>query len=307
MIKRRRFLQYAGLGGVGFMAGLRGRACAVLPSSPQLLKFFTFETITVNRRGHESSRSQQSACYFEEDLGDGACLTLVAIPGGLFLMGASPSTRAGLHETQSSRQIRVQAFFMGQYPVTQSQWERVASFPKIDRDLDPNPAYFRGPGRPVESVSWLDAMEFCARLSLHTGRLYRLPSEAEWEYACRAGTSTPFHYGDTVTSQLANYVGTYTYAAESCGAYRQATTPVGSFSPNAFGLYDMHGNVWEWSADRWLKRTQVSRAADTPRDWRALRGGSWSDAPGNIRAATRTGNAVDVLNRLFGLRVCCTG
>ena len=311
MIKRRRFMQYVGLGGVGFMAGVRGRACAAPPSSLQALKSLTFETITVNRHGHERSKSQRFAYYFEEDLGEGALCSLVAIPGGTFRMGTSPTTRTGLHETQSSRRVRVQAFFMGQHLVTQAQWERVAQLPKIDRDLDRNPSYFRGPELPVESVSWLDAMEFCARLASYTERPYRLPSEAEWEYACRAGTTTPFHYGDTVTSQLANYVGTYTYAAESRGNYRQATTPVGSFSPNAFGLYDMHGNVWEWNAGRWLEQTQASRAsareAGTQRDWRALRGGSWSDAPGNIRAATRTGNAVDARNRLFGIRVCCAG
>jgi formylglycine-generating enzyme required for sulfatase activity len=201
------------------------------------------------------------------------------------------------------------AFFMGQYPVTQVQWEGVAKLPRSARDLHPNPACFQAPELPVESVSWLDAVEFCARLSSHTGRLYSLPSEAQWEYACRAGTTTPFHYGNTVTSELANYVATYTYAAEHRGHYRQTTTPVGSFAPNAFGLYDMHGNVWEWSADRWLERSpqalMTGKTIGKARDWRVLRGGSWSDPPVNIRAATRTGNAIDALNRLFGFRLCC--
>lgn len=307
MIQRRRFLQYAGLGGLGCMAGWQERAWAAPPSSLQGLQSFTFETITVNRQGYESSKSQRVAYYFEEDLGEAAPLSMVAIPGGTFLMGAASTARPGLHDTQSSRRARVQAFFMGQHLVTQTQWAQVVRWPKIARDLAPNPSYFQGPTLPVDSVSWLDTMEFCARLSAHTERSYRLPNEAEWEYACRAGSTTPFHFGDTVTSQLANYVGTYTYAAESRGDYRQATTPVGSFCPNAFGLYDMHGNVWEWSADRWLERAPVSRASGTPRHWRALRGGSWSDAPGNIRAATRTGNAVEALNRLFGLRICCAG
>lgn len=247
------------------------------------------------------------AYYFAEDLGEAAPLSMVAIPGGPFVMGTTACRRPGVHDTQSSRRARVEGFFMAQHPVTQRQWAEVAHWPKVERDLEPDPAYFHGPELPVDSVSWLDAMEFCARLCASTARSYRLPSEAEWEYACRAGSTTPFHYGETVTSQLANYVGTYTYAAERRGDYRQATTPVGSFCPNAFGLYDMHGNVWEWSADHWLGRSPAASAADPAHDWRALRGGSWSDAPGNVRAATRTGNAVDARNRLFGVRVCCAG
>jgi len=147
--------------------------------------------------------------------------------------------------------------------------------------------------RPVEQVNWYDAVEFCARLSKLTGREYRLPSEAEWEYACRAGTTTPFYFGETITGELANYNASKTYAGEAKGEYRGETTPVGQFPPNAFGLYDMHGNVWEWCADTWHDNYDGA-----PRDGSAwlengndnrspLRGGSWSYIPDVCRSAFR--------------------
>jgi formylglycine-generating enzyme required for sulfatase activity len=115
----------------------------------------------------------------------------------------------------------------------------------------PEPSRFKGENRPVERVSWYDAVEFCDRLSQYTGKPYRLPSEAEWEYACRAGTTTPFHFGETITSELANYDADYTYGAGVKGVYRGETTPVGSFGVGEmpFGLYDMTGKVWNGWAD----------------------------------------------------------
>jgi formylglycine-generating enzyme required for sulfatase activity len=131
---------------------------------------------------------------------------------------------------------------MGKYEVTQAQYQAI---------MGNNPSNFKGEKRPVEQVSWNDAVKFCEELSKKTGRAYRLPSEAEWEYAARAGTDTPFHFGETITTDLANYNGNFTYASAPKGEYRKETTDVGIFPPNSFGLYDMCGNVWEWCLDKY--------------------------------------------------------
>jgi formylglycine-generating enzyme required for sulfatase activity len=156
-------------------------------------------------------------------------------------------------------QVKVSQFFMGRYPVTQAQWQAVASLPQEGRTLKNNPSRFKGDKKPVDSVSWYGAMEFCARLSRHTNKNYRLPSEAEWEYACRAINSSitkkdsPFHFGPTISTDLANYNGTnQKYGKGEKGEYRPTTTDVDYFdAANEFGLSDMHGNVWEWCADPW--------------------------------------------------------
>ncbi len=156
----------------------------------------------------------------------------------------------------------------------------------------------------MDRVSWHDARRFCQRLSRLTGRDYRLPSEAEWEYACRGGTATPFCYGETITTDLVNYCGEHTFGLGPKGVYRHGTTDVGSFPPNAFGLYDMHGNVWEWCADAWhddysgapvngtpweAARAAARAARDAPRmprdAARVMRGGCWHDPPDLSRSA----------------------
>ena len=223
---------------------------------------FEFDVVTVNAEGREVKREKGQAQYFAEDLGNGVALEMVAIPGGKFLMGTEDSeierlfekfNWEGFRREKPQHEVTLQPFFIGKYPVTQAQWKAIASRSdlKVEHDLKPNPSNFKGDKRPVEQVSWHEAVEFCARLSKKTGREYRLPSEAEWEYACRAGTTTPFYFGETITGELANYRTSETYAEEPKGEYRQETTPVGSFPPNAFGLYDMHGQVWEWCADTW--------------------------------------------------------
>ena len=232
---------------------------SVIPPSGVELKDFGFQVLTVNSRGEEVKRERGQAQYFTEELGNGVILDMVAISGGKFLMGTEDREIERLVKKYRNNwfrrevpqhQVTVQPFLMGKYPITQAQYQQI---------MGENPSYFKGDDRPVDCVSWNDAVEFCQRLSKQTRREYRLPSEAEWEYACRAITTTPFYFGETVTTDLANYRGTdleilgavYSgnYANEPKGQSREETTAVGIFPPNAFGLYDMHGNVWEWCED----------------------------------------------------------
>ena len=179
--------------------------------------------------------------------------------------------------------VKLSPFFIGIYPVTQEQWRAIARLPKVKIDLPSDPSQFKGDKRPVEQVSWEEAVEFCERLSHKTGNYYRLPSEAQWEYACRAGTTTSFHFGETMTPELVNYDGNYPYDAAAVGEFRQETTEVRTFGvANEFGLCDMHGNVWEWCEDIfhdcYIGAPINGSAWLTPRndneDLRLLRGGS---------------------------------
>ena len=232
-------------------------------------------------------------------VGDGLPLELVFIPGGTFLMG-SPADEPGRSDSEGPQHaVTVPSFLMGRYPVTQAQWRAVAALPKVRRSLDPDPSEFKGDNRPVEYVSWAEAVEFCDRIAQQTKRPYRLPTEAEWEYACRAETTTPFHFGETLTTEVCNCDGRYTYGGEPRGIFRETTTPVGYFEvTNAFGLSDMHGNVREWCQDHWhwnyTGAPVNGRAWLFPvwrifgrRDQRVLRGGTWRSFPEDCRSASR--------------------
>jgi formylglycine-generating enzyme required for sulfatase activity len=321
-MKRRQFIQYAGVGGIGLFAGLdkgafalrrpadRDSNAGILEDRFENLQSFEFETVQIDRKGREIDRQSRQARFFTVALGNQALLDMVAVNSGNFLMGAAHGEKYAIDREYPQHRVDVQPFFMGKYPITQAQWQAVSALPKVNRDLVSYPSHFKGEHLPVESVSWLNAMEFCDRLSNFTGVSYRLPSEAEWEYACRAGSNTPFAYGETLTSQVANYGSEYAYAAEPVGDYRQATTPVGQFVPNALGLSDMHGNVWEWCADRWHE-TYAGAPSDGKAwlkggnsDWRSLRGGGWSDYPSRSRSAQRSGYPAEGLNRIIGFRVC---
>ncbi|MUG95987.1 SUMF1/EgtB/PvdO family nonheme iron enzyme [Scytonema sp. UIC 10036] len=277
---------------------------------------FSFSVVTVNATGEIIKRETHQAKYFREDLGDGVTLDMVYIPGGSFLMG-SPETEEGRYKDESPQhEVTVQPFFMGKYPVTQKQWRVVAALAPVNRELDPNPSHFKGVNRPVESISWYDAVEFCDKLSTYTGKNYRLPSEAEWEYACRARTTTPFHFGETITSELANYDSDETYASGSQGKSRGKTTTVGSFKiANAFGLFDMHGNIWEWCADS-LHENYENAPSDgnawlnkylKDNDSRMLRGGSWSAYRRHCRSARRDDFHPDLRLSTLGFRVVLSG
>jgi len=259
---------------------------------------------------------------------DPLALTLVEIPRGTFQMGSPPDEPERGQGEGPQHPVTLESFFMSQAPITQAQWREVAQWqPKEaehwERELKPNPSGFQHPGvarllndeaskdgRPVEQVSWDDAMEFCSRLSQRTGRTYTLPSEAQWEYACRAGTTTPFAFGETITPELANYNSDYTYGVGRKGEFREQTTPVGMFPANAWGLRDMHGNVWEWCLDHWHESYEGA-----PQDgsaWlveeggnRLLRGGSWYFVPRGCRSAYRRHNPPGNANDDVGFRVVC--
>jgi formylglycine-generating enzyme required for sulfatase activity len=274
------------------------------------LKTFQFETAQINKNGTGINRITKSAEYFAQDLGNGVLLEMVHIPGGTFIMG-SPENEEGYYESQSPQhQVTVPSFFMGKYLVTQKQWRLVAALPKVKIDLESDPSNFKGDNLPVECVSWNDAQEFCARLSQKTNKAYRLPSEAEWEYACRGGTTTPFYFGETISTELANYHGNYTYGGGAKGEYREKTTVVGKFPANPCGLYDMCGNVWEWCQDEWHGNyinapTDGSAWSNGSNNYMSLRGGSWINNPQYCRSAYRDYVIRDYHSYYVGFRVVC--
>jgi formylglycine-generating enzyme required for sulfatase activity len=247
---------------------------------------------------------------YKQELAKDIAITMVQVPAGSFQMG-SPDTEADRRGNEGPQhRVQLQSFFIGQTPVTQAQWQVVAGWPKQQLELESQPSRFQGANRPVERVSWHEAVEFCRRLSARTGRDYGLPSEAQWEYACRAGSTTPFAFGETLTPELANYDWTETYASGPKGVSRQQTTEVGSFPANAWGLHDMHGNVWEWCLDPW--HDSYTGAPADGSAWtagggasRLLRGGSWLDRPAICRSAYRSNVHPDYRGYIIGFRVCC--
>lgn len=232
-----------------------------------------------------------------EAASSGVTIQFVEIPAGRFMMG-SPSSEVGHLPNQTQHEVILsKSFYMGVTEVTQAQYEAV---------MGSNPSGLKGPNLPVEKVSWNDAAEFCDKLTQTQGGKFRLPTEAEWEYACRAGTTTPFNTGTTISTDQANYHGGITYGSGTKGVERQQYINVGSFSPNRFGLYDMHGNVWEW-CDDWLGDYPQGPVTDPQAPGsgsdRVRRGGSWFSSPGICRSAMRDGNPPDFRGKDIGFRV----
>ncbi|NEZ65135.1 TIR domain-containing protein [Leptolyngbyaceae cyanobacterium CCMR0082] len=236
--------------------------------------------------------------YHSENLDDEVTLDMIQIPGGNFMMGSSETEKGRSSAESPLHQVNISEFMMGKYPVTQQQWQIIAALPKIERDISPVPSIFKGSFCPIVRISWYDTQEFCARLSNLTGQTYRLPSEAEWEYACRAGTEEPFYFGETITKDLAN-----------CARNEIGTTNVSQYPPNAFGLYSMHGNVLEWCQDTWHDNydaapTDGSAWLGSYQDERVSRGGSYGHSPCYCRSASRHRHKAIFLNNNIGFRVC---
>jgi formylglycine-generating enzyme required for sulfatase activity len=226
---------------------------------------------------------------FTEKLPNQVTLEMVSLPAGEFLMGSAES-----EDEKPPHQVKVNSFAIGKYPITQAQYQAV---------MGTNPSYFyNNPQNPVERISWNDAQAFCQKLSQITGKTYRLPTEAEWEYACRADTTTRYYFGD-VANQLGNY-------AWYEGNSQNTTHPVGQKKPNAWGLYDMSGNVWEWCEDYWHDSYENapkngSAWGTNDNDYQLLRGGSWSDLLGDCRSAYRYYDSRHNYDDTDGFRVVC--
>ncbi len=263
------------------------------------LKTARFETVKVDQWGKITNRYPSEARFFTEQLGRDIALEMMQIPGGKFVMGSPPEEDERHQDEELQCIVAIKTFYISKFTITQKQYQAV---------MNENPARFVGKQRPVEQVSWDDAIAFCRQLSQQTGKNYQLPSEAQWEYACRAGTTTPFHFGETITTALGNYDPNFTYGLAPQGKYRQETTVVGSFPPNAFGLYDMHGNVWEWCQDIYFDNYNIAPIDGAPRNsdrphYRSLRGGSWGDKPSSCRSANRIKYPQNFRSLLHGFRV----
>ena len=260
---------------------LRGNRSLVLDS-------FEFETCQLSSEGVVFQRQTKTAPYFRQDLGNGVFIYMVVIPGGTF------------------RNIQIPEFCMAKTLITQAQWEAVAKLPTVRMELKSNPSNFKGPNRPVEQVNWCMAEEFCKRLAIVTKLDYRLPAEAQWEYACRSGTATDYYFGDTLSAEVANYSGNSI----------NETTEVEKYPANAWGLYDMHGNLWEWCADDYSDDFKTALKDSNPivssneKANRVIRGGSWMYIPQCCASSYRDFNSPADGGFFFGgnvgLRVVCS-
>jgi formylglycine-generating enzyme required for sulfatase activity len=304
----------------------------VLP--PPALSNFGFEVITADDRGRIVGNRVETSRYFQTELPAGMSLDMVQIPGGGYMMGSLESDLMDVKKNSSrimerdlsndiveslirrfnweapKHMVKVPAFYMSKYEVTQAQWRAVASLPKVKIDLLSDPSSFKGSNLPVETITWEEAIEFCERLSIATGRQFRLPTEAEWEYACRAGTNTPFNFGDSIRSEWANFQGKFPYNNSPKGDFRETTLAVGTLGgPNAFGLYDMHGNVWEWCSDVWNENYEGApvdgKSWDTGKIpyLRMIRGGGWDSLGAECRSNSRNRMTSTIRLNNIGLRI----
>ncbi len=324
---RRNFIKWLGFGGVGAVSVLAlsqiGRKSSDAPPefdvvkpvdespnrssvasiAPKLTKI-QFTSVKLNNKGIIIAKPPGNAQIYTEALGNDVDLKMVKIPGGKFMMGSPETEKDRANDESPLHQVTVPEFYLGQTLVTQAQYQAI---------MGNNPSEFKGNDElPVENVTWLDAVAFCEKLSQKTNRTYRLPSEAEWEYACRAGTNNPYAFGETINTSIVNYAGNYSFGGVVEGLHRQKTTPVGSFPPNLFGLYDMHGNLWEWCLNEWTDNYDSASTDGSARyiivsqyknKQRVLRGGSWDTYTDYCRAAKRKYNPASYRVSNVGFRL----
>lgn len=223
-------------------------------------------------------------------------LTMIWVRPGSFVMGSQPNERSRNDDETPHQVTLTNGFYLGKHEITQAQWEPV---------MPRNPSHFKGGDRPVERVSWEDAVEFCKKLTerereegrLPDGMAYQLPTEAQWEYACRAGTTTAYSWGDSTNNTLANYG----------KAFTEGTKSVGQYPRNPWGFHDMHGNLWEWCAD-WYgdypNLAVVNPTGPASGAFRVLRGGSWGGGDTFMRSAKRSSHNPDKKVTILGFRIC---
>jgi formylglycine-generating enzyme required for sulfatase activity len=228
-----------------------------------------------------------------------AGILFVRIPAGAFQMGSPPGEPGRQRDETLHRVILSRPFYLSEAEVTQGQWMAV---------MGSNPSHFRAAGSsaPVENVTWFEVQEFLKRLNGRREGTFRLPTEAEWEYACRAGTESAYAFGDRLSEAQANYDGRYPLPGQKPGEFRGRTLPVKSFPPNRWGLYDMHGNVWEWCADEYcpypsgMVRDPLNRC-NSP--YKVIRGGSWYFGADSARSALRYTHEPQLRGFSIGFRV----
>jgi eukaryotic-like serine/threonine-protein kinase len=316
-IDRAAFVKLLGLGGLGVIGSLfvpqivgklnrqstKIRSRQPIPiDQPELIEFVSTK---LNDRGDIIDRRQLQSEIFDQELGDGVLLTMVKIPAGKFMMGSLDQEEGREVHEQPQHLVKIPEFYLGQTQITQAQWGAIFQ--------DKSMIFGKNSQLPIDSINWFDAIAFCQRLSQKTGHKYRLPSESEWEYACRARTTTPFAHGDTIVPAIVNHNGEYPYANAPRGGCLEKTTPVGTFPPNQFGLYDMHGNLWEWCLDEWFDdyfnaptdgsfRGSIDGQSDLDL-LRVVRGGSWSSHARSCRAANRMSLFASFRDHHYGMRV----
>ena len=232
------------------------------------------------------------------DLGNGVNMEMVLIPAGTFIMG-SPESEAERSDDETQHQVTIsKPFYMGKYPVTQAQWQQV---------MGNNPSHFKGDKLlPVENVSWDETQAFCQKLKEITQAPFGIPTESQWEYACRAGTNTPFHFGSELNGRQANCDGNVPYGTDSEGPYLEKTTPEGKYQANAWGLYDMHGNVWEWCSDwygEYPAGSLTNPSGPATGSDRVSRGGCWINGAVDCRSAFRSWFVPSNRSIVLGFRV----